>query len=610
MWAIPGARVTQLPSWREALALDPEIKPTCPRWYVISTTTAKLGAKWRPVFRQKHGESFLRCPGCGSRIVDDKGGAMLSGGLENRQCFCKWTVDRYGKIHRGCGSALFQWTAELRKWPAAKYIKEKLKGFFGYLILDEVHEQKADNTATGTAAGQLISAARKVIALTGTLIGGKADHLRPTLFRLSARSMVYDGFGWEDSMKFTEAYGRVKTTVRTTEDDGGGRANRRSQGTTTTKSKTAEPGVMPTLFGKHLIGNTVFLGLEEVSDALPKFNEFPIGVEMDAETASEYDVIEKTLAAAISEMVRRGDRRLLGAMVQTLLGYPDYPYNRKPVGYYETPPSVAHLSKEARELARTFVTVVIPKNLDESIIRPKEKRLIELIHQEAAEGRQCWVYVQYTGHYDVQDRIEDILERDGFKVASLRSSVSPEKREAWIEKNAAGKHVVVSHPKLVETGLDLFSKRKGGHNFPTIIFYEQGYNLFTMRQASRRAWRIGQKEPCRVYYLYYAGTMQERCMTLMGRKLDASLSIEGKFSSEGLVAMAGTDDEGSMEMALAKSLSEKIGKGEAQRIWLKVGASNPMPVILPIKPEVQYPTEEEIQAMLDFDIDSYMDETA
>jgi len=31
-----------------------------------------------------------------------------------------------------------------------------------------------------------------------------------------------------------------------------------------------------------------------------------------------------------------------------------------------------------------------------------------------------------------------------------------------------------------------------------------------MRQAARRAWRIGQPRDCRVYYLYYKETMQHR----------------------------------------------------------------------------------------------------
>jgi hypothetical protein len=35
-----------------------------------------------------------------------------------------------------------------------------------------------------------------------------------------------------------------------------------------------------------------------------------------------------------------------------------------------------------------------------------------------------------------------------------------------------------------------------------------------------------QKKPAKVYYLFYAGTMQERAMQLMGKKMKASLAIE------------------------------------------------------------------------------------
>ena len=46
----------------------------------------------------------------------------------------------------------------------------------------------------GACRGALASACRKVIALTGTLIGGYAEHLRPLLFRLSAGSLVRRGW--------------------------------------------------------------------------------------------------------------------------------------------------------------------------------------------------------------------------------------------------------------------------------------------------------------------------------------------------------------------------------------------------------------------------------
>jgi hypothetical protein len=75
------------------------------------------------------------------------------------------------------------------------------------------------------------------------------------------------------------------------------------------------------------------------------------------------------------------------------------------------------------------------------------------------------------------------------RLGVLRSSVEPAKREERIAKNAPKLDVIISHPKLVETGLDLFDKG-GSYNFCTLVFYETGYSLFCLRQASRRSWRM------------------------------------------------------------------------------------------------------------------------
>ncbi len=150
--------------------------------------------------------------------------------------------------------------------------------------------------------------------------------------------------------------------------------------------------------------------------------------------------------------------------------------------------------------------------------------MIDLVRTEKSERRQVWVFVQYTDRHDVQGRLERILKQAGLHVGVLRASVPLARREEWIAKNAWQLDVVISHPRLVETGLDLFDKG-GRHNFPTLCFYESGYNLFTLRQASRRSWRIGQAQPCRVVYLYYEGTMQDRALALMGRKLTAAQAL-------------------------------------------------------------------------------------
>jgi len=77
---------------------------------------------------------------------------------------------------------------------------------------------------------------------------------------------------------------------------------------------------------------------------------------------------------------------------------------------------------------------------------------------------------------------------------------------------------------------------------PSLIFFESGYSLHTLRQASRRSWRIGQRQPVRVFYLHYEETMQSSCLRLMGRKLLVSLAMEGKFSREGLQSLDEGDD--------------------------------------------------------------------
>jgi hypothetical protein len=58
----------------------------------------------------------------------------------------------------------------------------------------------------------------------------------------------------------------------------------------------------------------------------------------------------------------------------------------------------------------------------------------------------------------------------------------------------------------------------------------------------------------------------------MGKKLTAAQALEGKFSSEGLAAMAG-EDGGSVEMALAHSLADRLDEGDAHRAWARIAST-------------------------------------
>ena len=146
---------------------------------------------------------------------------------------------------------------------------------------------------------------------------------------------------------------------------------------------------------------------------------------------------------------------------------------------------------------------------------------------------------------------------------SMRADLYEHRKQQHIERGYArqvkqGIQVVICHPKLVETGLDLL-------DFPTIIFYESGYSLHTLRQASRRSWRIGQKWPVRVLFMCYEATMQTSCLRLMGKKLLVALTMEGKFAGEGLQSI---DEDDDMLSAMARELVQRNGIGEsADAVW-------------------------------------------
>jgi hypothetical protein len=152
-----------------------------------------------------------------------------------------------------------------------------------------------------------------------------------------------------------------------------------------------------------------------------------------------------------------------------------------------------------------------------------------------------------------------MMENNGHRVKVLRAGNTEgreDKINRWVRK---GLDVMICNPKLVETGLDLLS-------FPSIVFYQCGYSIYTLRQASWRSWRITQKNPVKVYYLAYSGTMQTRAMKLIAAKLETSLALEGELTDKGLTALSESSD--SMTRQLAKALLEQIDdSGSLKDMW-------------------------------------------
>jgi hypothetical protein len=294
-----------------------------------------------------------------------------------------------------------------------------------------------------------------------------------------------------------------------------------------------------------------FVSLEDISDALPPYQEEVVSIEMDEPLKKAYEDLEEDIKKALRE--HRGNQSVISVALNALLAYPDRPFGFGDLIGQESNPETQR---------REPFLIAATRDLGQNLVYAKERRLVEEVKASLECCRKVQVYAVYTQKRDVTRRLESILAKEGIRVAVLTTEVAPEQRESWYERQLrAGVQVVIAHPRLVQTGLDLWS-------FPDIFFYETGYSIYTLRQASRRSWRIGQRSNVNVKFFFYAGTMQEACLRLMGKKLLVSLAMEGKFATDGLQAIDEGDD---ILMAMARELVTEKGIGEtADAVWKRL----------------------------------------
>ena len=445
-----------------------------------------------------------------------------------------------------CGARM--WAADrdkVRRYAKAEFIKRFFpKNFFDLLILDEVHELKGGGTAQGQAMSCLIARSKKVLALTGTLMGGYSKDLFYLLWRMFPSRMKAAGFEYGRTLQFAERYGVVQRTYDSK--DVSVSLNIASIGRRMGRSRVKEaPGISPLLLPDLLLERSVFVRLSDISEALPEYDEIIVPVAMNEEQEKEYDQLSDSLMTETQQALARGDMRLLGKMLQSLLAYPD-----------------GCRVEEQVTLERNGIEEIVgsAQALDIDLL-PKEERLLEILTAEKKQGRKVAVFLEHTGTRDLLPTLEEKLMENGFSPLIMRSQgVKPENREQWLKDNlATGRYdLLICNPNLVKTGLDLL-------DFPTIIFFQCGYSVFTLRQASRRSWRIGQDKPVRVFYMAYAKSMQEKALSLMAQKMETSLAVEGELSDQGLAALSESDN--SMMYELAKALTGKSTVTNLDDAW-------------------------------------------
>lgn len=429
------------------------------------------------------------------------------------------------------------WTAKDQKGyrtiNAAEWMKKKFgKNSFDVLIADEAHIF-AKESAQGITYGVLCRLSKNILNLTGTLTGGKASDLYYTLWRMLPQKMVQMGYKYSDISTFVEHYGRKKKVTKEYHSDS--TYNKSGIGKKVSSGWNEIPGMSPLLYTNFLSGIMVSRTIEDMGFEMPKLRYFRHELEMSTELKSGYESLKSQMIQFIKD---NEGLSIGGSYINGLLSYPDMP-QQEPIYW------------------RNSLLVANPPHIElKDKLLPKEIKLLDTIKSELKEGRRVLVYSVFSGTKGVSDRIMKVIKEAGFKASELTSSIKLEKREAWIqEQYDKGMQVIVTNPANVQTGLDIVQ-------YPTIYFFEQPYDVKVLRQAERRAWRVGQKFECRVFYAYYKETLQEDAIKLIGLKKKSSLALEGVFSEDLLSSMGEGGESGAS--ILYKVLQGKVQLKESE----------------------------------------------
>lgn len=321
------------------------------------------------------------------------------------------------------------------------------------------------------------------------------------------------------------------------------------------------PGISPRVFAEHLLARSAFVELRDLALDLPPLTEEAHLVEPDPALREACQALERDLRAGVRRALRGSRMLALGRYLHTLLAFPDHPDGFGPLYDPDDPSRV----------------LAVPPRLPLDHAYAKDRALIALVQAERAEGRRVLVYTTASHRPDAVGRSVRLLRAHGVWAEALRAELAPEQRERWLARQVdRGVEALVCHPALIGTGLDLVE-------WPTVVWMLPSWSVYTVRQASRRAYRVGQTRPVHVVFLGYAQTLQARLLGLLGSKIEASLALEGQFQAHGLLALA---DPGDLGTALARSLVDGLqGLDSAEAIWRRLAPpAAPRPPAAPTPP--------------------------
>lgn len=470
-----------------------------------------------------------------------------------------------------CGERLYQAVPVPRRYPLAKYIARRHPRLFDCLLIDEAHQYASTTSAQSFAAHRLLQLGIPSLLLTGSIMGGFAEHLFVNQWRVDRR--FREDFALDDVARFVEQYGFLKE-LDEDRDTSTGAVVAYGSMTDRVERKTRKlgcaPGVLPLFLLKYMLRVAVTLHRQDLAIELPPCREIAVPVKPLPHQSTGAESLRKALLANL-KADRGTDRagQLLGqlARLPAYLDHATADCGNGPAGGFEVSypaplaPRIVGARGKGKAMAKPRGAVVATVDpLPAETVLPKEARMIEVVRAELAEGRPVTVF---AWHQPVLARLHRILAAElGEPVAFLQASkVAAGDRQDWIDREviAKGARVLVVNPVCVGVGLNNLVY------FPTALWMENPLcDAIIRRQADGRFDRLGKTLETRIYSLFYEGTLQEHLYELLMHKVGVSLATDG-LDAAGALEAAGVGERDSFSDAAIGQVIYAMLSGDYQR---------------------------------------------
>ena len=422
-----------------------------------------------------------------------------------------------------------------------EFIKKAFGGMVDVYVADEIHKHKGRDTDQGAMFAAIVAASHRTLGLTGTVYGGKASTVFSLFQRLDSRPLR-ERFGWDDEKEFVREMGIIETiTTQTTKSN---TASRKISGRGDDNVKTVEKeraGITASL-AQMIWAKAVIVILKQMGFHLPDYHEDLHLLELPDDVHAAYKRLQSWGEETVKEP---GGRDCLSSWLQACLVFPYAPWDAS-----------------IHAFSRYLDSGIYPALNDEgkprfprTLILPHHRKLTEIAIAAKKEGHGVIIFCEHTRKIDIQLDIQrkmiELAQEEfvDLKIDIMRSSVKGADRIGWFaERHAAGINVVLCHPSLVDTGVNLI-------DWPIINFAEPGYKLATAMQAKKRAYRPTQTKPCQVNWFGYAATMSARAIAIISTKMLSAALLGGDDISGGIFR---SDDGMSLLQTLAKQITSGV----------------------------------------------------